>query len=1067
MSARALVATAWLAGLAAGIVPLQSQQQQLSPQSFSSDRDVQSSSDRDVMAAKLRDLYALEAQLRAQLDQPAQAQDKMPTEQGKKATEADRPDGPLALPEQAAQAREKEKETAEATTQAKLVALSKTQSGTGAASGEYCLSPPYIMEFGITNDNDLLPGIDTKKMVAEFQAEECGGGKLQWTTITTKPRDPDTTFLQPSGLPWAEMVLTDGRGNETAFREKYLGGCGVRPTLFSQAGAPTVCPPGLSYPEQLFAKLKSLFGTKDQLLTFEWPGRLLSEQEYHFDYVDAYSTFLKPVAIQEAEFRLADDLFPLSEITGGPSGSKLSTMYRLATNMLQESTEYPPQSFLDEKKKARKFLSTVVKHSNKTVMEFHQQYLDEFNEVTANWKGVLHQLKQKARVKGTAKEGGSTDNRDALADEIVMTNDQAQQAMNAAWKTLVVDGMHHEVMSALSVLDVESPGEMLQDAKNRLRNSGRTTLDGSETVYPVSFQPAYWSDLLTTAFSPVDLLMEPQEALSKMQVLMESRNALQDQITSFTQPQTGQEPSLKNTKDQAAANQTRAYETMLEKLGGDNDAAEMLLLYCAKDQCKGKQPQDLDSTVHTDLPFKLRVAPTQALVDAILAAVTAQEALLEATAQYQNWQQKKAMQESGTFESEVAKLRLRVVELTKELDELKSTYSAVVRQKGPNGGKFDDNKDFFPSMPKPGPWARVILTSQRSTDTKQSASRYMHTAESKTETKEKCSGWWFWKSCNTNTESSSSYRSSHSGSWESLSTSSEFSIAFEAAKVTINRGGWFKPEFLEHSDLFMKFGDKNISRGRPTDAEWDDPVKMVYYRNSLLPSYPVAFVLARDITIKIINKRDKSSQDWASDAQMKSDFRSWANGGDRGSSEGYMGFSANDKNIASKVEKDALVIKIAGAQIIMWIQNFISVDRAKMLAPRVGRPGYDVLADETGAESLLETHSKPAWDRLDRAVDSLESLLTTASGRSEQQQPALDSAASFGQQGGNKANLDSVRLLSQAGVASLLEEEQGWPTAPQPRQPGQARSKQQPNQDLGGSKQQTNQDLGDDPYHIR
>eukprot|EP00808_Paulinella_micropora_P003604 g72056.t1 len=194
-----------------------------------------------------------------------------------------------------------------------------------------------------------------------------------------------------------------------------------------------------------------------------------------------------------------------------------------------------------------------------------------------------------------------------------------------------------------------------------------------------------------------------------------------------------------------------------------------------------------------------------------------------------------------------------------------------------------------------------------------------------------------------------------------MSQGSEFSIAFEAAKVTFDRGGWFKPEFLEHSDLFMKFGDKNISRGRPEDDEWSDPDKMAYYRQALLPTYPVAFILARDITIKITNTRKDTKSDWAAD----STFRSSVHAEGAGSGSGMFGFfgigftgggsgqSASASNgfasaggsqsgrVATKVEKDALIVKVAGAQIIMWVQNYIGADKAKTLKAREGRPGYD------------------------------------------------------------------------------------------------------------------------------
>eukprot|EP00808_Paulinella_micropora_P006338 g2170.t1 len=78
-----------------------------------------------------------------------------------------------------------------------------------------------------------------------------------------------------------------------------------------------------SYVEQLYAKLEKLFGTENQLLTLEWPGRILDEDTFKFDWTDQYSNFLKPAPVQDAEFRLTNDLFPLAQKTGGPSNMQL------------------------------------------------------------------------------------------------------------------------------------------------------------------------------------------------------------------------------------------------------------------------------------------------------------------------------------------------------------------------------------------------------------------------------------------------------------------------------------------------------------------------------------------------------------------------------------------------------------------------------------------------------------------------------------------------------------------------------------------------------------------------
>eukprot|EP00808_Paulinella_micropora_P008954 g1419.t1 len=809
-----------------------------------------------------------------------------------------------------------------------------------------CLNPPFATEI-ISADSVLWGGSAGEVMVLVMEAELsslCKEGQLKWVRMTSKPRDPDSTARRGRERTdfYEVEVISDKYATDADWNTDYLGSCGVAPRKLPSIGAPTVCPPGSSYPEQLHAKLKALFGTPNQLLTLEWPGRILSEETFKFDYVDAYSNFLKPYPIREAEFRLADDLFPLADITGGPSGQSLVTMYQFATNQLQESTSYPQEAYRVEKEKAREFLHREV--DGMTVRERHDMYLAHYDNVTAYWKKVLSDLKNKARVSGTSMIGGNAqNNRDALAEEIVQTNDEAQQAMNQAYKSLVTDGYHHEVLSALSVLDVNSPGEMLQNARDALRNTGTSSLDGSEVIYPVSFQPAYWAEMLSTAFTSMDLLMDPAEALAQLQVAQDNRASVEDQLTTLTSTHAGNLDQLRRQKAEAEADDNNKFNALARRVGPDK--ANLLSLYCANQRCEGFKDNDFTGS---DLPFKLSSGQEQGLKEIVVAATEARDRFLQAAGDLRNTENQIAMKVGNTFDSEVARLNAQVKELTKQIEEISSTYAAVVRQKGADGGKFDDNKDFFPSMPKPGPWARVILKNQRSSDTQASVSSEFHAESSDTQASvssefhaeshkraKKCGFLCIFSSTTTETTT----QDKQTSAFEALGLSSEFNIAFEAAKVTLDRGGWFKPEFLEHSDMFMKIGDKNISNGAPSELDWKNQEKMKYYKDGLLPSYPIAFVLARDITIKIVKSRRGSTLDFSSDKNFKSQAKSWA----FGSENSKMGFSSNDQNSAIKVEKDALIIKISGAQIIMWLQNYISIDKSSTLVPRSGRAGYDVV----------------------------------------------------------------------------------------------------------------------------
>lgn len=76
---------------------------------------------------------------------------------------------------------------------------------------------------------------------------------------------------------------------------------------------------------QVYNKLQQLFGNgQTDIFQMEFPARLLEQGNY--DYVDSdrlNAQQIKPPPVVEAEFRLADDMFSVSNLVGGPNGGKV------------------------------------------------------------------------------------------------------------------------------------------------------------------------------------------------------------------------------------------------------------------------------------------------------------------------------------------------------------------------------------------------------------------------------------------------------------------------------------------------------------------------------------------------------------------------------------------------------------------------------------------------------------------------------------------------------------------------------------------------------------------------
>ena len=80
---------------------------------------------------------------------------------------------------------------------------------------------------------------------------------------------------------------------------------------------------------KLYDTLREVFGNDEgALFQMEMPARLLEMGDYHYDGSDSInSQQVKPPAVAEAEFRLVDGMLNVSNLVGGPNGSKLSESY--------------------------------------------------------------------------------------------------------------------------------------------------------------------------------------------------------------------------------------------------------------------------------------------------------------------------------------------------------------------------------------------------------------------------------------------------------------------------------------------------------------------------------------------------------------------------------------------------------------------------------------------------------------------------------------------------------------------------------------------------------------------
>ncbi|KAF5009324.1 hypothetical protein FDECE_4422, partial [Fusarium decemcellulare] len=81
--------------------------------------------------------------------------------------------------------------------------------------------------------------------------------------------------------------------------------------------------------DQLYDQLKQTFGNDEgSLFQMEMPARVLEMGNYYYNGSDTINAQqVKPPAVAEAEFRLADGMLNISKLVGGPNGGKMSEQY--------------------------------------------------------------------------------------------------------------------------------------------------------------------------------------------------------------------------------------------------------------------------------------------------------------------------------------------------------------------------------------------------------------------------------------------------------------------------------------------------------------------------------------------------------------------------------------------------------------------------------------------------------------------------------------------------------------------------------------------------------------------
>ncbi|KAL5591564.1 hypothetical protein FOVSG1_010453 [Fusarium oxysporum f. sp. vasinfectum] len=137
----------------------------------------------------------------------------------------------------------------------------------------------------------------------------------------------------------------------------------------------------------IYDALRHKFDAGDKtLLQMQVPTQPLQRSELHYDGSDSNSAqMMKPSSVAEAEFCLTDGMLELSNIVGGPNGSKLSETYdQVLSSLISADEEAHPNQANEALQQAREDLRSCV---NRNVDDTEDIY--PINLVPSDWAKSL------------------------------------------------------------------------------------------------------------------------------------------------------------------------------------------------------------------------------------------------------------------------------------------------------------------------------------------------------------------------------------------------------------------------------------------------------------------------------------------------------------------------------------------------------------------------------------------------------------------------------------------------------------------------------------------------------
>lgn len=686
-----------------------------------------------------------------------------------------------------------------------------------------------------------------------------------------------------------------------------------------------------SFADQLYEKVTSVIGgnNPNQFFCMSLPGMQIDKNLYSYDIENNQP---KPPLVEANESKLVNRLFDACKMTGSDNGRHLQTQYKSALDML---TPQLNGKLFDAKSRLRKVLMTPYPYNfgeglttGFTLQQVFYRLYGDYVDAKQVWAKV--QLEKKIEL--DAKYPGETKD-----------SNRHKQNDYLDWYETTAESQLLKVQEKLGkVLNVFSPGDMeiitgildsgagreIAEARQTLANVQKLNPDGGY-VYPVTLYPENWFNLLDTSFTPIDLLESPTALAQQLSVLMVQRSNLAMTIDSFLNilpdpamltdlkaKQENAEKALQEAKDAVAKVYSDitsdTLKLVVDIIGRSNDKDKSTALVGTTSRILNIDPDKAKNIITALAGNASRCMKAQD--DLISAAQNATDRALE------YFQQKNLLQ----YKQMLLPLQTQLARTESDIADVRQQIglSTVMQQ----ASKPKDGSDVTPNV-VPDRFAQVLIESTMAS-VRQSSSNATSASASSSHSSFFFGGY----------SSSRSHRESVDSS-QSETSNIKIQIGMSIAKVGIGRE-WFNPGvFLLTKDMYNTSSKKISpnSKGKPFQKERFDAMN-----DCAFPCFPVAFIIARDVTIKFSSDTSMSN----SFAQSVEDHSSSGGGffifGGNSSSSS----SSSRSNSCATSSANSVTVRFTSPQILGYYLEATPADESVTLSEvRSGNSDYISILD--------------------------------------------------------------------------------------------------------------------------